>query len=122
MAITLATRSPRSLETALARSNPIPTPLTKSGTTIQLKDDAKSAILIRTPEENTIVLDDDAQTIQIADQHGNAMTLSKDGIVIKSAKDVKIEASGGLEIKTSKDTKVNARGKVEIKGSVVDVK
>ena len=96
--------------------------VTKSGTTIHLKDDEKSAVLIRTPEQNTIVLDDDTQTIQIADQHGNEMTLSKDGIAIKSAKDVKIEASGGLEIKTGKDTKVNASGKVEIKGSAVDVK
>ena len=75
--------------------------VTKTGTTISFTDDAKSILLIKTPEENSITLDDDAQSILIQDQHGNAITMSKDGIEIKSAKDVIIDASGNVEIKGS---------------------
>jgi Rhs element Vgr protein len=78
----------------------------KKGTTIRFVDDTKSSLYIETPAANKIVLDDEAQTIQIADQHGNLITLSKDGIEIKSAKDVKIDAS---------------KGNVEIKGQKVDI-
>ena len=72
--------------------------VTKTGTTISFTDDAKSILLIKTPEENSITLDDDAQSILIQDQHGNAITMSQDGIKIKSAKDVIIDASGNVEI------------------------
>ena len=48
------------------------------------------------------MLDDDAQSIQVSDQHGNSITMTSDGIEIKSAKDVMIEASGNVEIKGQK--------------------
>ncbi len=76
--------------------------VTKKGTMIKFTDDQKAAVSIVTPEANTIVLDDDAQTIQITDQHGNAITMDKGGITIKSAKDVKIDASGKVEISGEK--------------------
>jgi phage gp45-like len=47
-------------------------------------------------------LDDDAEKVEVVDQHGNKITMSKDGIVIKSAKDVKIDANGNVEIKGTK--------------------
>jgi hypothetical protein len=65
-------------------------------------DDEKSSVFIQTPASNKILFDDDAQAIRISDQHGNTITMNKDGIVIKSAKDVKIEASGIVEIKGQK--------------------
>jgi len=37
--------------------------------------------------------------VKIEDQHGNSITLNKDGIAIKSAKDLTLEASGNVEIK-----------------------
>lgn len=40
--------------------------------------------------------------VQLSDEKGNEITLSKDGIVIKSAKDFKVEASGNVEIKGTK--------------------
>ena len=76
--------------------------VTKTGSTIRFVDDSKSSIVIETPESNKIVLDDDAQTIEVADQHGNMITLSQDGIEIKSVKDVIIDASGNVEIKGQK--------------------
>jgi Rhs element Vgr protein len=86
----------------LAKENKDKAIVTKKGLTIRFFDDAKSALFIETPAANKIVLDDNAQTIQITDQHGNKVTLSKDGITIQSAKDLKIEASGKIEIKGQK--------------------
>ena len=72
--------------------------VTKKGTVIKFLDNDKPAVHIETPAKNTIVLDDEAQTIRLADQHGNKLTLSKDGITIESAKDVTIKASGNVDI------------------------
>lgn len=76
--------------------------VTKTGSTIRFVDDSKSSIVIETPEANKVLLDDDAQKIEIADGHGNVITMSQDGIEITSAKDVIIDASGNVEIKGSK--------------------
>ncbi len=76
--------------------------VTKTGITIRFADDKKAALFIETPGKNKIVLNDDAQTVEISDQHGNAITMSKDGVEIKSAKDVTIDASGNVEIKGQK--------------------
>jgi Rhs element Vgr protein len=80
--------------------------VTKTGTTIQFTDDQQSAILIKTPDARIITLDDEGKMIQIADQYGNAITMSETGITIKSAKDLMMDSSGG---------------NVEIKGKKVDV-
>jgi Rhs element Vgr protein len=76
--------------------------VTKKGTTIGFMDDAKSSVFIQTPASNIIRLSDEEQAIRIADQHGNTITMNKDGIQIKSAKDLKIEATGSVEIKGQK--------------------
>ena len=76
--------------------------VTKKGTTIRFVDDENASLVIETPSANTVVLDDDEQTIRIADQHGNTVTMSADGIEIVSAADLIIEASGNVEIKGEK--------------------
>lgn len=96
--------------------------VTKKGTTIGFVDAEKPSVFIETANKNKLLLDDDGETIVLSDQHGNCITMSKDGIEIKSAKDLKIDAGGAAEVKTSKDFKIDASGNVEIKGSKVDVK
>ncbi|MFO1430286.1 MAG: phage baseplate assembly protein V [Candidatus Competibacteraceae bacterium] len=76
--------------------------ITKKGTTIGFIDDKKAAVFIETPEHNKILLDDDSKKIHISDQHGNTITMDANGIVIKSAKDLKIDAGGNVEIKGKK--------------------
>ena len=76
--------------------------VSKSGIVLGFVDDKKPSVFIETPGANKIIVDDDKQNIQITDQHGNSITMSKDGIEIKSAKDLKFEASGNVEIKGSK--------------------
>ena len=74
----------------------------KKGSTLVFMDNDKPSVFIQTPAKNKILLDDDGEMIQVTDQHGNSIKMSKDGIEIKSAKDLKIEASGNVEIKGSK--------------------
>jgi Rhs element Vgr protein len=76
--------------------------ITKKGISIRFLDNPKAAIFIETPNKSQIALDDDAQTIQITDQHGNAIKMSQDGIEIKTKKDLKIDAGGNVEIKGKK--------------------
>ncbi len=76
--------------------------VTRAGTTLGFIDDDKAAAFIETPAGNKILLDDNEGMVQLSDENGNEITLSKDGIAIKSAKDFKVEASGNVEIKGTK--------------------
>lgn len=76
--------------------------ITRSGLTLGFVDADKPMVFIETPGKNKIVFDDDMKAVQISDQHGNSITMNEDGIEIKSAKDLKMEASGNVEIKGSK--------------------
>jgi len=81
--------------------------VTRKGTTIGFTDGDKPSVFIETANKNKLLLDDEGEQVSLQDQHGNSITMSKKGIVIKSAKDFKVDASSG---------------NVEIKGSKVDVK
>jgi phage protein D len=73
---------------------------TKSGAALAFRDQDKPAAILRT-KRGTIIIDDDAKTIELSDEDGNKVVLSQDGIAIKSAKDLTIEASGKVTIKGS---------------------
>lgn len=75
--------------------------LTRSGLKIEMTDDKKPKLLIETPGSNRILLDDDGQSIELEDQHGNFVVMDSGGITVKSAKDLKIAASGNVEISGS---------------------
>ena len=79
--------------------------VTRGGTRILFNDADKPSLSLETAAGNRIVLDDDKASIAISDQHGNAITMDKNGIELKSAKDLKL----------------TAQGKVQIEGSAVDV-
>ena len=76
--------------------------VTKKGTTIGFVDGKKASVFIETAQNNRILLDDEAQAIKISDEHGNQITMDDNGIALKSAKDLKIEANGNVEIKGQK--------------------
>jgi uncharacterized protein involved in type VI secretion and phage assembly len=97
-----SSNAPHMLVSQLTESNINKAIVTKKGATIRFVDDEESQVVIETPNQNIILLDDDAQIIQLADQHGNTITMSKSGIEIKSAKDLIIDSSGNVEIKGSK--------------------
>ena len=97
--------------------------VTQKGTKITFVDDEKAAVSIETPQSNKILLDDDAETIDIADQHGNSIAMSSSGITMADKDSNSIAmSSSGIEVKSAGDFKINASGSVEIKGAKVDVK
>lgn len=70
---------------------------------IQIKmDDEKKALHFITSENQSITLDEDAQSIEIKDVNENSILMDADGITIRSAKNIVIEASDNVEIKGSK--------------------
>ena len=88
-------------------------------------DDDKKIITIETPAGNKVVISEDEKSITTKDQNGNESKMSKDGIAVKSSKDVKIEASGNISIEATgdvsikgKNVKIEAQMNLEAKGSV----
>ena len=76
--------------------------VTKGGTKIGFVDDRKASVFLETAASNKVLLDDDKEAIEISDKHGNKITLNKDGITLKSAKDLNLDASGNVVIKGAK--------------------
>ncbi len=79
--------------------------VTARGTKILFNDADKPSLTLATAAGNQIVLDDDQQSIVVTDQHGNSITMDKDGITLDSAKDLRLKAAG----------------KVQIEGATVDI-
>lgn len=104
--------------------------VSKKGTTIGFVDRDKASVFIATAQNNKLLLDDDGESISLSDQHGNEITMSKDGIVLRSKAAVRIEADKDIALQSSKDTvlksdaglQIDASQAVAIKGSQVDVK
>lgn len=94
--------------------------VTRKGTVIGFTDGDKASVFIETAGKNKLLLDDDAKKIVLSDEHGNTITMSKDGITLKSAKDLKLEADGDVKIK-GKKFKLGASGDCELKGNAVKV-
>ena len=72
-----------------------------------IRRDPRASIVLRGPGTSLTVkgrcaFSDDSEMVEISDQHGNSITMDKNGIALKSAKDLVIEASGNVEIKGSK--------------------
>ena len=76
--------------------------VTKTGSVIGFIDDKKGSVFIETAEGAKVLLDDENKLMQLVDQNGNEIILNKDGISIKSCKDLILEASGNVEIKGAK--------------------
>lgn len=69
-------------------------------------DDDRKAIAIETPEGNKITISDEDKGITLKDQNSNTLTMNDSGIVIKSPKDITLEATGKLNLKASQDTTI----------------
>lgn len=91
-------------------------------------DDKDCIIKIITPEKNTVTIDDKEKMITIEDKsNSNKIILSKDGILLDSAKDIimkaasniKMEATSNIEAKSTADTKIEATGNFSFKGMAV---
>lgn len=70
---------------------------TKSGMKLAFDDDLVS-ITLETPKGNKMVLSEDEGGISMKDENGNKLVMSADGIVIESAADLMMKASGDVTI------------------------
>lgn len=73
--------------------------VSRAGTSLAFVDEDAPSVYLQTPAANKVLLNDKDKTIQITDQHGNSILMDQNGITIKSAKDIKLEATGNVEIK-----------------------
>lgn len=74
--------------------------VTKKGLKIGFVDGDETSLYIETKKAK-VLLDDGNETLSLTDKHGNSITLDKDGIVIKSAKALTLEAADAVQIKGS---------------------
>jgi len=63
-------------------------------------------IALETPGGNKITISDDAKGITLEDQNSNTLTLNDSGIVMKSPKDITLEATGKLILKATQDASI----------------
>src|SRR5690554_2437311 len=98
--------------------------VTRSGMRVHFNDDTKT-ITIDTPAGNSIQLDESDTSIKIVDQNDNTTTFNATGIEMKSAGDIKIEATGKIDIKAgtgmtlaAAQMAISAQASMEIKGAI----
>lgn len=101
-----------------------------------LFDDEKKSMLIETPGNRMIEMDDDAGTISIKDSNGNKIIMDSNGITIEAAKDlvlkagksislsapeVSMKADATMSVEGNGSTSVKSSGVTEIKGAIVKI-
>lgn len=101
-----------------------------------LMNDEDKSITLETPGGKKLVLDDNEGSILMEDENGNTVELNSDGITLKSAGDIVIEATGdvnisGLNITESANAQYKAEGNAGlevsspaitvVKGSLVQI-
>ncbi|MEO5998624.1 MAG: type VI secretion system tip protein VgrG [Chitinophagaceae bacterium] len=100
-------------------------------------NDEKKTVTLETPKGKKIVVDEDADSIVLSDDHRNKISMTSDGIIIESGKDISLKASAGdikmesINIEAKANAKFSAQanaqasvqssGITEIKGSIVKI-
>ncbi|WP_034292917.1 type VI secretion system tip protein VgrG [Herbaspirillum sp. RV1423] len=82
-------------------------------------DDDKKVITIVTPQNNTIVLSDDAKSICLTDQNSNKIEMNTSGILLDSPKDIVINAKGKVAI--SAVANIESTAKADIKNQALNI-
>ncbi|MCB1928960.1 MAG: hypothetical protein KDH17_13110 [Rhodocyclaceae bacterium] len=97
-------------------------------------DDEKKVMTLATPGGNKVVLSDDDGGIRLEDQNGNSIALSSEGVAIKSAAavsvqaatdaslegvNVNVNASASLTAEGSASASMSSSGQLEISGTLV---
>jgi len=82
--------------------------MTKSKLHIDFVEDAKQ-ILIKTPGNQSVDVNDQAKSITITDMNGNSITLDESGIAIKSAKQITMSAGTDISASASSNVSITAQ-------------
>lgn len=82
---------------------------TRTGMTIEFNEEHKT-ITFKTPGNNVITLSDTDKQITIQDENSNSFVMSESGIVMKSPKDISIEADQNVTIKGKQGVSIESSG------------
>lgn len=86
--------------------------ISRKGMRITFNDD-KTLLVIDTPAGNSLALSEEDQSIVLADQNHNTLTMNADGITIESSKALTLKA--GTECKLESGTACQLKGGTELK-------
>lgn len=79
-------------------------------------DDKDKILEIRTPGKHVIKMDDKSGAISIKDSNRNTVSLSKGGIALDSASNIKITAKGNITIQAGANLKAAAKANATMEG------
>jgi Rhs element Vgr protein len=79
-------------------------------------DDQDKIILIKTPGGHSIKLDDKSGAISIQDSNKNTVSLSKGGIALDSASNIKITAKGNITVQANGNLSLSAKANATMDG------
>jgi Rhs element Vgr protein len=79
-------------------------------------DDKDKIIQIKTPGKHIITMDDKAGEISIKDSNKNTVSLSKSGISLDSASDIKLTAKGNITIQATGNLALSAKANATMEG------
>jgi len=85
-------------------------------------DEENKAIIIETPGENIITMNDTDSIISIKDMNDNVVEMSADGITLDSSKDIIIKSGGNIELSSTGDIALKATGDVGVEGINIENK
>ncbi len=109
--------------------------VTRSGMRVVFNDDEPS-LTIETPNGNKIQISDADGEVTVSDESGSTLTMSSDGILLDSAKEISIKAAtditieglnvnikagAGLTAEGSATASFKSGGSTELKGSIVQI-
>lgn len=89
--------------------------ITKENLKIWFNDEKKS-IVVMTPGERIITMDDDAGSVEINDPEGNTIIMNSDGISMESSGEIAIKASQDLSLEGANVT-IKGSGEFKAEGS-----
>lgn len=79
-------------------------------------DEMNKIILIKTPGNHTIKMDDKTGAISIQDSNNNTVSLSKGGITLDSASNIKITAKGNITVQAGANLALSAKANASMEG------
>jgi Rhs element Vgr protein len=100
-------------------NNYIKTLITKSKLKFSF-DDEKKIMKFETPGGNSIMLSDDAKSIEIADENSNTIKMTSSGITIESQKDITLKATGNITLDATGKLNLTAKQDVAVSGMNVN--
>jgi uncharacterized protein involved in type VI secretion and phage assembly len=87
-------------------------------------NDEKKSVTLKTPNGKRVTVSEDADSIEIADEHDNRIVMNRNGIVIESSRDLTLKAAANLKIegmnieeKANASLKMQAQGQAQFKAT-----